>query len=120
MRGSIAVRWVKVPLSSGLGDSYPNPGVMTRGPGQPGGQGVRCEVESEGLEEKYQAVIDEGCLNDEPVGQRREKVEPALWGRRRSNPPVVPRCVRAAWYGRQSGDPWRPCIFLTEAPKKGR
>jgi hypothetical protein len=113
VRGSMAVRWVEVPLSLGLGDSYPNSGVTPRGPGKPAGQGVHREVESEGLQEKYQAVIDGGCLSDEPVGQRRGKVEPALWRRRRSNPPVVPRCVRAAWYGRQSGDPWRPCIVLT-------
>jgi hypothetical protein len=36
-----------------------------------GGQGVHREVESEGHEEKYRAVIDGGHLNDEPVGQRR-------------------------------------------------
>ena len=33
-----------------------------------GGQGVHREVESEGLEEKCRAVIDEGYLKDEPVG----------------------------------------------------
>ena len=33
-----------------------------------GGQGVHREVESEGLEEKYRAVIDGGCPEDEPVG----------------------------------------------------
>ncbi len=48
-----------------------------------GGQGVHREVESEGLEEKCRAVIDEGYLKDEPVGQRWGKVEPALWRRRR-------------------------------------
>jgi len=35
-----------------------------------GGQGVHREVESEGHEEKYRAVIDGGHPNDEPVGQR--------------------------------------------------
>src|ERR1700746_600617 len=35
-----------------------------------GGQGVHREVESEGHEEKYRAVIDGGCPEDEPVGQR--------------------------------------------------
>ena len=44
-----------------------------------GGQGVHREVESEGHEEKYRAVIDGGCPEDEPVGQRWGKVEPALW-----------------------------------------
>jgi hypothetical protein len=34
-----------------------------------GGQGVHREVESEGLAEKYRAVID-GATQDEPVGQR--------------------------------------------------
>jgi hypothetical protein len=48
-----------------------------------GGQGVHREVESEGHEEKYRAVIDGGCPEDEPVGQRRGKVEPAIWRRRR-------------------------------------
>jgi len=35
-----------------------------------GGQGVHREVESEGFEEKYRAVIDGGNSDDEPVGQR--------------------------------------------------
>jgi hypothetical protein len=35
-----------------------------------GGQGVHREVESEGHEEKYRAVIDGGHPGDEPVGQR--------------------------------------------------
>ena len=43
-----------------------------------GGQGVHREVESEGHEEKYRAVIDGGYSEDEPVGQRWDKVEPAL------------------------------------------
>jgi len=33
VRGSIAVRWVKVPLCFELGGTYPNPGLITRGPG---------------------------------------------------------------------------------------
>jgi len=49
----------------------------------PGGQGVRSDLESEGLEEKYRAVINGGHPEDEQVGQRWGKVEPALWGRRR-------------------------------------
>jgi hypothetical protein len=43
-----------------------------------GGQGVHREVESEGHEEKYRAVIDGGHPDDKPVGQRWGKVEPAL------------------------------------------
>jgi hypothetical protein len=61
-----------------------------------GGQGVHREVESEGLAEKFRAVIDGGHPADEPVGQRWDKVEPALWRRRRSHSPTVPRCLRAA------------------------
>ncbi|MGO9061384.1 MAG: hypothetical protein ACLQU2_28995, partial [Candidatus Binataceae bacterium] len=48
-----------------------------------GGQGVHREVESEGHAEQYRAVIDGGHPEDEPVGQRWGKVEPALWRRRR-------------------------------------
>lgn len=48
-----------------------------------GGQGAHREVRSEGHEEKYRAVIDGGCPDDEPVGQRWGKVESALWRRRR-------------------------------------
>src|SRR3954469_207762 len=69
-----------------------------------GGQGVRRETESEGHEEKYRAVIDGGYLEDEPVGQRRGKVEPALWRRRRTNSPAAPRCLRTARYGRTTRD----------------
>jgi hypothetical protein len=54
-----------------------------------GGQGVHREVESEGLAEKLRAVIDGGCPDDEPVGQRGGKVESALWRRRRY--PSTPR-----------------------------
>ncbi|MBZ5538122.1 MAG: hypothetical protein LAO31_19390 [Acidobacteriia bacterium] len=42
-----------------------------------GGQGVHREVESEGHEEKYRAVINGGDPDDEPVGQRWGPVEPA-------------------------------------------
>jgi hypothetical protein len=61
-------------------------------------------VESEGHEEKYRAVIDEGHPEDELVGQRRGKVEPALWRRRRSHSPAAPRCLRTARYGRAGRD----------------
>jgi hypothetical protein len=69
-----------------------------------GGQGVHREVESEGLEEKFRAVIDGGDPGDEPVGQRWDKVEPALWGRRRAPSPTVPRCLRTARNGRSTRD----------------
>jgi hypothetical protein len=69
-----------------------------------GGQGVHREVESEGLAEKYRAVINGGYPDDELVGQRWGKVEPALWRRRRSHSPTAPRCLRAARYGRTARD----------------
>src|SRR6201993_3777529 len=72
-----------------------------------GGQGVHREVESEGHEKKYRAVIDGGHPDDEPVGRRWGKVEPALWGRRRSHSPTAPRCLRTARYGRPWRDPRR-------------
>src|SRR3989304_9148455 len=69
-----------------------------------GGQGVHREGKPEGHEEKYRAVIDGGCPEDEPVGQRWGKVEPALWRRRRSHSPTAPRCLRAARDGRTAYD----------------
>jgi hypothetical protein len=69
-----------------------------------GGQGVHREVESEGHEEQYRAVIDGGYPEEEPVGQRWGKVEPALWRRRRSHSPTAPRCLRMARYGRTMRD----------------
>ncbi len=72
-----------------------------------GGQGAHREVGSEGHEEKYRAVVDGGYPRDEPVGQRWDKVEPALWGRRRSHSPTVPRCMRTARYRRSERDPRR-------------
>jgi hypothetical protein len=50
-----------------------------------GGQGVHREVESEGLEEKFRAVINGGYSDDEPVGQRWRQVELALRKRRHSH-----------------------------------
>jgi hypothetical protein len=73
-------------------------------PQDSGGQGVHREMESEGYEEKYRAVIDGGCPDDEPVGQRWDKVEPALYGRRRSHSLTAPRCLRTARYGRTARD----------------
>ena len=69
-----------------------------------GGQGVYREMESEGHEEKYRAVINGGDPEDEPVGQRWGKVESALQGRRRSHSPTAPRCLRMARYGRTARD----------------
>jgi hypothetical protein len=51
-------------------------------------------VESEGLEEKYRAVADGGDPEGEPVGQRWDLVEPALWGRRHSHTVRAVKAVR--------------------------
>jgi hypothetical protein len=48
-----------------------------------GGQGAHREVGSEGLAENHRVVINGSYPDDEPVGQRRGMVEPALWRRRR-------------------------------------
>src|SRR5271166_4017106 len=61
------------------GHSQGGPGA---GCSSTGGQGVRSDLESEGHEEKYRAVVNGGHPEDEQVGQRWGKVEPALWGRR--------------------------------------
>ena len=76
-----------------------------------GGQGVRSDPESEGFEEKYRAVINGGDPDDEQVGQRWGKVEPALWGEGVTHSPIVPRCLLTARYGRFMRDPRRPvCV----------
>src|SRR5580704_5737829 len=84
------------------GHSQGGPTATTRN--SSGGQGVHREVESEGHEEQYRAVIDGGYPEEEPVGQRWGKVEPALWRRRRSHSPTAPRCLRMARYGRTMRD----------------
>jgi hypothetical protein len=48
-----------------------------------GGQGAHREVGSEGLAENHRVVINGSYPDDEPVGQRRGMVAPALWRRRR-------------------------------------
>lgn len=72
MRGIISKSWCKSWLA------------LTGQRDRTGGQGVRREAESERHEEKDRAVI-KGETSDEPVGQRWEKVESALWGRRQTH-----------------------------------
>ena len=69
-----------------------------------GGQGVYREMESEGHEEKYRAVIEGRHPEDELVSRGWGKVEPAVWRRRRSHSPTAPRCLQTARYGRAAGD----------------
>ncbi|GGG06554.1 hypothetical protein GCM10010912_58970 [Paenibacillus albidus] len=66
MRGCTIIRRVKVPLSPGLGGSYPNSGVTPRGAGkifllEDRASAVRQSLK--GLEEKYQAVVKRGYPN---------------------------------------------------------
>src|SRR4030042_7066335 len=89
-----------------VGHSQGRPGAICLR--YPGGRGVHREVESEGHEEKYRAVIDGGDPEDEPVGQRWGKVEPARWRRRRTHSTTAPRCMRTARYGRAACDLRRP------------
>ena len=76
-----------------------------------GGQGVRSDPESEGLEEKHRAVIDGSDPEDGQVGQRWGEVEPALWGAKASLiRPIAPRCLLTARCGRFMRDPRRPAF----------
>ena len=61
-----------------------------------GGQGASREGGSEGLAEYHRVVINGSHPRDEPVGQRREMVEPALWRQRRmgSDPSYQGVCGR--------------------------
>lgn len=84
-----------------------------------GGQGVHREVESGGFAEQSRAVVEGVIPQDEPVGQRWGKVEPALWGRRRSHPPTAPRCLRTARDGRSMRDPRRaPKVSVWQRDKQ--
>ena len=62
----------------------------------------RRDVMSRWLEASGRNQWELSC--DEPVGQRGDKVEPALWGRRRSRSLLVPRCLRTARCGRYIRD----------------
>jgi len=73
----------------------------------PGGQGVHCEVESEGHEEKYRAVIKGATplMNRSAKGGARSSLH--YGGEGATHPPIAPRCLRAARYGRSGRDPRR-------------
>ncbi len=77
---------------------YPKVGVIPHWPELEsfGGQGAHREVGSEGLEENHRVVIEGSDPEDEPVGQRRAMVEPAVWRRRRlgSSPSYQGVCGR--------------------------
>jgi len=77
-----------------------------------GGQGVQSDLESEGFEEKYRAVIKWGKPRMNRSAKDGGKVEPAVWGRRRSHSPIAPRCLLTARYGRFIRDPRRSVRVL--------
>jgi hypothetical protein len=52
-----------------------------------GGQGVHCEMESEGFAENHRVVLEGSDPAEEPGGPSWGMVEPALWRRRRCGSP---------------------------------
>ena len=71
------------PLHGHEGESGRQPrGAWSRLVQLSGGQGAHREG-AEGLAENHRVVINGSCPDDEPVGQRRGRVEPARWRRRR-------------------------------------
>ena len=81
-----------------------------------GGQGVHREVESEGFEEKYRAVIEGATplMNRSAKGGTRSSLH--YGGEGITHPPTVPRCVRTARYGRSGRDPRRARNGFRVAP----
>ncbi|MDA1231310.1 MAG: hypothetical protein O2856_11100 [Planctomycetota bacterium] len=77
-----------------------------------GGQGVHREVESEGFEEKYRAVIKGAIptMNRSAKGEARSSLHYGDEGV--SHSLTAPRCLRSARYGRFMRDPRRaPPVF---------
>ena len=69
-----------------------------------GGQGVHREVESEGHEEKYRAVIEGATplMNRSAKDGARSSLH--YGGEGVSHPPIAPRCLRTARNGRFERD----------------
>ena len=70
----------------------------------PGGQGVHREMESEGHEEKYWAVIEGATptMNWSAKGGTRSSLQ--YRGEGVTHSPAAPRCLRTARYGRTMRD----------------
>ena len=77
-----------------------------------GGQGVRSDLESEGFEEKYRAVIDWGEPRMNRSAKDGARSSPHYGGEGVTHSPIVPRCLLAARYGRFMCDPRRPAGVL--------
>src|SRR5207253_9127748 len=65
-----------------------------------GGRGVRSDLESEGFEEKYRAVIDWGEPRMNRSAKDGARSSPHYGGEGVTHSPIVPRCLLTARYGR--------------------
>jgi hypothetical protein len=83
-----------------------------------GGQGVRSDLESEGFEEKYRAVIDWARALMNRSAKDGVRSSPHYGGEGVTHSPIVPRCLLAARYGRFMRDPGRPVGVLAPWPGK--
>jgi len=72
------------------------------------GQGVHREVGSEGLAEKYRAVVEGAILMTNRSAEDGNRSSLHYGGEGVLIRPIVPRCVRTARYGRSGRDPRRP------------
>ena len=77
-----------------------------------GGQGVRSDLESEGFEEKYRAVIEWARALMNRSAKDGVRSSPHYGGEGVTHSPIVPRCLLAARYGRFMRDPGRPVGVL--------
>jgi len=73
------------------------------------GQGVHREVESEGHEEKYRAVIEGEIPQMNRSAKDGARLSLHYEGESVTHPPIIPGCLRTARYGRFVRDPRRTC-----------
>ena len=66
-------------------------------------------MESEGHEEKYRAVIEGEILQMNRSAKDGARLSLHYEGEGVTHPPIIPRCLRAARYGRFVCDPRRTC-----------
>ena len=79
-----------------------------------GGQGVRSDLESEGFEEKYRAVINRGHPKMNRSAKDGARSSPHYGDEGITHSPIAPRCLLAARYGRFMRDPRRPVGVLVQ------
>ena len=80
-----------------------------------GGQGVRSDLESEGFEEKYRAVIDWGEPRMNRSAKDGARSSPHYGDEGATHSPIAPRCLLAARYGRFMCDPRRPALVSAQS-----